>query len=163
MMRDILVYSIVSDQVHRDTINIGDTLTYKQVYNPAEMDVLSINPRDETVTNKIKCRLGQTAMTTTPKHNTTQNKNNRASGQPNSSETRGKQCYGCGKNCHYRNQCPARWSQCWYCEKVGHYMWICIKNSCNNFVKSETRKNTRHKRISQRKMNQNKHQAASGQ
>ena len=38
MMWDILVYSIVSDQVHRDTINIGDTLTYKQVYNPAKIE-----------------------------------------------------------------------------------------------------------------------------
>ena len=38
MMRDILVYGIESDQVHRDTINIGDTLTYKQVYNPAKME-----------------------------------------------------------------------------------------------------------------------------
>ena len=38
MMRDILVYGIVSDQVHRDTINIVDTLTYKQVYNLAKME-----------------------------------------------------------------------------------------------------------------------------
>ena len=52
------------------------------------MEVLSINPRDETLTNKIKCRPGLTAMTRTPKHNPTQIKNNRVSGQPNLSEAR---------------------------------------------------------------------------
>ena len=92
-MRDTLVYGIVWP---RDTINIGDTLTYKQVYNLArteertiaQMEVLSIIPRDETLTNKIKCRPGQTAMTRTLKYNPTQNKNNRVSRQPNLSEAR---------------------------------------------------------------------------
>ena len=37
------------------------------------------------------------------------------------------------------------------------------KKSSNNFMKFETKKNTRQRRLSQRKMNQNNHQAALGQ
>ena len=100
-----LMFGVETDQVCWDAIKIGDTLTYKQVYNftkmkestIAQMEVLSINPRDKTLINKIKCSPGQTAMTRSPKHNTTQNKN-QASGQPNLPETRGKECYGYGRN-----------------------------------------------------------------
>ena len=62
----------------------------------AQMEVLSINPRDKTLINRIIYSPGQTAITRSPKHNPTQNKN-QASGQPNLPETRSKECYGYGK------------------------------------------------------------------
>ena len=99
------MFGVETDQFCWDNMKIGDTLTYKQVYNfskmeestIAQMEVLSINPRGKTLINKIKCSLGQTAMTRSPKHNPTQNKN-QASAQPNLPETRGKECYGYGRN-----------------------------------------------------------------
>ena len=89
------MFGVETDQVCIDPIKIGDTLTYKQAYNfakmeestIAQMEVLSINPRDKTLINKIKCSPGQTAMTRSPKHNSTQNKN-QASGQPNLPEAK---------------------------------------------------------------------------
>lgn len=116
MMRDTLVFGIEFDQVHRDAIKIGDTLTYKQIYNLAkidestrtQMEVLSVNPRDETIINEVKRRPRQIATTRTPKRNHNPDKNNRSSKQPNLSETKGKECYGCKRNHQFRNQCPAR-------------------------------------------------------
>ena len=127
------------DKVQRDTIKIGDTLTYKQLYNLAKMEetiiaqmkVLSIDLSDETLINEFKCRPGQIAMTRTPKHNPTQNKKNRVSGLVNLPETRIKECYSCRRNHKYRNQCPTRSAQCWYCGKVGHYMQVCIKKKAS--------------------------------
>ena len=99
------MFSVETDKVCWDAIKIGDTLTYKQVYNfskmeestIAQMEVLSINHRDKTLISKIKCSPEQTAMTRSPKHNPTQNKN-QASRQPNLPGTRGKECYGYGRN-----------------------------------------------------------------
>ena len=73
------MFSVETDQVCRGAIKIGDTLTYKQVYNfakmeestIAQMEVLSINHRDKTLINKIKCSPGQTAMTRSSNHNPT--------------------------------------------------------------------------------------------
>ena len=48
------MFSVETDQVCRDAIKIGDTLTYKQVYNFAKMEstiaqreVLSIKPQGQ--------------------------------------------------------------------------------------------------------------------
>lgn len=62
MVRDTLVFGIESDQACRDAIKTADTLAYEQIYNLAkidestrtQMEVLSINPRDETIKAKIK-------------------------------------------------------------------------------------------------------------
>ena len=135
MMRDTMVFGVGSDQVRSDAIKIGDTLTYQQIYNlakidestRAQMEVLSINPKDEATINEVKRGHGKIAMTRTPKYTTTLDKNNRHSRQPNPTETRGMGCYGCGGNHKHKYQCPARSVQCSYCGKVGHYVRVCIK------------------------------------
>lgn len=149
MMRDTLVFGIEYDQVCRDAIKIGDTLTYEQIYNLAKIDestrtqaeVLSINPRDKTRINKVKRRLGQIATTRTPKYDPNPDKN-RSSKQPNLPEAKGKKCYGCRSNHQCRNQCPARSAECRYYREVGNYMQVCIKK-----IKTATSQSPRPGRI----------------
>ena len=134
-LRDTLVFGLKSDQVRRDAIKLGNTLTLKQVYDlakveestKAEMEVIS---KGDPTTDVHAVR-SRNKMSPSFKPQMKQNRFNKEkdSGQ-NGRQQQMLRTRGCPKcrGTHQKSEnCPARSTECRYCGKIGHYKKVCFK------------------------------------
>ena len=134
-LRDTLVFGLKSDQVKRDVIKLGNTLTFKQVYDlakgeestKAQMEIIT---KGDPTTDVHAVR-SRNKKPPSFKPEMKQNRFNKKkdSGQNGRQQqmlrTRG--CPKCGGTHQKSENCPARSAECRYCAKIGHYKKVCFK------------------------------------
>ena len=134
-LRDMLVFGLKSDQVRRDAIMLGNTLTLKQVYDlakveestKAEMEVIT---KGDPITDVYAVR-SRNKKSSSFKPQMKQNRFNKEqdSGQNGRQQqmprTRG--CPKCGGTNQKSENCPVRSAECRYCGKIGYYKKVSFK------------------------------------
>ena len=133
-LQDTLVFGLKSDQVRRDAIKLGNTFTFKQVYDQAKVEE-STKAHMEVITKGDPTTDGHALRSRNKKSSfKPQMKQNRFNKKQDSSQngrqqqmlrTRGCPRYG---GTHQKSEnCPARSAKCRYCEKIDHYKKVCFK------------------------------------
>ena len=134
-LQDTLVFCLKSDQVWRDAIKLGNTLTLKQVYDLAKVEE-STKAQMEVITKgdpttDVHAVRSRNRKSPSFKPQMKQNRFNKEqdSGQngrqQQMSRTRG--CPKCGDTHQKSENCPARSAECRYSGKIGHYKKVCFK------------------------------------
>ncbi len=136
-LRDTLVFGISSEQVRTEAIKLGNTLTFKQVYDLAKVEentrmqlaiinqgisteVHAVHTKNYPVRPSYPNRKGFSV----PNQSKSQQHHDRP---PQKFKIKIKGCYRYGGN-HQRNDpCPAKSAKCTYCGTVGHFAKICMR------------------------------------
>ena len=129
------MFGLKSDQVRRDAIKLGNTLTLKQVYDLAKVEE-STKAQMEVITKgdpttDVHAVRSRNKKSPSFKPQMKQNRFNKEqdSGQNGRQQQmlRTKGCPKCGGAHQKSENCPARSAECRYCGKIGHYKKVCFK------------------------------------
>ena len=129
------MFGLKSNQVRRDAIKLGNTLTLKQVYNLAKVEEspkgqMEVITKGDPTTDVHAVR-SRNKKSPSFKPQMKQNRFNKEqdSGQ-NGRQQQMLRTRGCPKfgGTHQKSEnCPARSTECRYCEKIHHYKNVCFK------------------------------------
>lgn len=122
-LRDTLVFGVESNKVRKDAIALGNTLTFRQVYDLAKVDESTkaqmkiITQGEDKPADLHTVQHGQESA----------NSNQPFKGKPRRFQFKSKGCFRCGNSHEKSAHCPAKNSKCKYCGKTGHYARVCMK------------------------------------
>ena len=136
-LRDTLVFGLKSDQVRRDAIKLGNTLTLKQVYDLAKVEE-STRAQMEVITKgdpatDVHAVRSRNKKFSSFKPQMRQQRFNKEqdSGQNGRQQQqqkfKAKLCPKCGGSHQKPETCPAKFAECRYCGKTGHFKKVCFK------------------------------------
>ena len=136
-LRDTLVFGLKSDQVRRDAIKLGNTLTLKQVYDLAKVEE-STRAQMEVITKgdpttDVHAVRSRNKKFSSFKPQMRQQRFNKEqdSGQNGRQQQqqkfKAKLCPKCGGSHQRSETCPAKSAECRYCGKIGHFKKVCFK------------------------------------
>ena len=140
-LRDTLVFDVKSDKVRKDSIALGNTLTFRQVYDlakidestKAQMEIIS-HGENKSELHTLQRRMGKTESLSSHHSRDEQDvkpgisASRSASKKPSRFQFKFKGCFRCGNNHDKSRKCPARNTNCNHCGKVGHYARVCMKH-----------------------------------
>ena len=119
-LRDTLVFGIKSEKVRRDAIDIGNDLTFQQVYNLAktyestEAQMAIIQPVEPSKVHGVRSKK--------PKSKQKPKKPAAPEQKPHST---GKTCGNCGNTHEKQEDCQAKGVKCYSCGRTGHFSKLC--------------------------------------
>ena len=136
-LRDTLVFGLKSDQVRRDAIKLGNTLTLTQVYDLAKVEE-STRAQMEVITKgdpttDVHAVRSRNKKFSSFKPQMRQQRFNKEqdSGQNGRQQQqqkfKAKLCPKCGGSHRKPETCPAKSAECRYCGKTGHFKKVCFK------------------------------------
>ena len=137
-LRDTLVFGVKSDKVRKDSIALGNTLTFKQVYDlakidestKAQMEIISSGedkPELYTLQRHTKKPVSSYSSQRFRDKQNDLSQRESTSRKPYRFQFKFKGCFRCGNNHDKSKKCPARNVNCNHCGKVGHYARVCMK------------------------------------
>ena len=114
------MFGLKSDPVRRDAIKLGNSLTFKQVYDLAKVE--------ESTRNQMEVFTLQDPAQTSLASNKVfkpDDKHIKQSSQKFRSNFQA--CYRCGGSHQKHEHCPTKSAQCKFCGKISHFIKVCIK------------------------------------
>ena len=136
-LRDTLVFGLKSDQVRRDAIKLGNTLTLKQVYDLAKVEEstraqMEVITRGDPTTDVHAVRSRNKKFSSfKPQMKQQRFNKEQDSGQNGRQQQqqkfKAKLCPKCGGSHQRSETCPAKSAECRYCGKIGHFKKVCFK------------------------------------
>ena len=140
-LRDTLVFGLKSDQVRRDAIKLGNTLTLKQVYDLAKVEEstraqMEVITKGDPTTDVHAVRSRNKKFSSfKPQMRQQRFIKEQDSGQNGRQQQqqkfKAKLCPKCGGSHQKPDTCPAKSAECRYCGKTGHFKKVCFKRKQN--------------------------------